>query len=385
MEEQTRDYLKELRAEYDAKKASIFAEHGEGDGFVVEGMPWYDEYRHLVTNIVQESQAGSLTMEGFVAFYVQFGFGPKLYGNSIREAGTEKVQQTMEYLAAPDVPAADKYREVCLDAESDHYVKGLGPNFVTLFLTVLFPQRYGQLNQPIRGALDRLGLLPPRSWGESRADHYERVNEVLLEIAEATGLASLPEVDNLLFCFHKGYIGAGEPPREPLPPEEEPEPGAEEEGAEDHTTVQYYLIEIGRMEGYDVWVARNDRSRAVRGQSFGDLTLAEMPEFANRGAMEIAEYVDVIWFRKGQPMPVRFFEIEATTSIYSGLLRLNDISLSYPIPKATIVLPAERAAKFDREINRATFGTGELSGKCEARTFEEVKARFGALNETRDF
>jgi hypothetical protein len=72
--------------------------------------------------------------------------------------------------------------------------------------------------------------------------------------------------------------------------------------------------------------------------------------------------IDVIWFRKGAGHPIRFFEIEHSTQVYSGLLRFNDVMIDFPIREAQafIVGDSERTkAKFEREIFRRTF---EVSG-----------------------
>lgn len=53
-----------------------------------------------------------------------------------------------------------------------------------------------------------------------------------------------------------------------------------------------------------------------------------MPQFTQSSTLTIAKYIDVIWFIKGTANPIRFFEIEHSTSIYSGLLRLNDVKIS---------------------------------------------------------
>jgi hypothetical protein len=43
--------------------------------------------------------------------------------------------------------------------------------------------------------------------------------------------------------------------------------------------------------------------------------------------------IDVIWFRRGTGHPVRFFEVEHSTSVYSGLLRFNDVMIDFPIER----------------------------------------------------
>ena len=61
--------------------------------------------------------------------------------------------------------------------------------------------------------------------------------------------------------------------------------------------------------------------------------------------------IDVIWFRRGAGHPVRFFEIEHSTSVYSGLLRFNDVMIDFPIPEAFVVGDGDKTqAKFEREM-----------------------------------
>jgi hypothetical protein len=67
------------------------------------------------------------------------------------------------------------------------------------------------------------------------------------------------------------------------------------------------------------------------------------------------ELINVLWMRKNAI--VAAFEIECTTSIYSGLLRMSDLIAMQPnlnIP-LYIVAPDERREKMLAEVNRPTF------------------------------
>jgi hypothetical protein len=67
------------------------------------------------------------------------------------------------------------------------------------------------------------------------------------------------------------------------------------------------------------------------------------------------ELIDVLWL-KGNAI-VSAFEIESTTSIYSGLLRMSDLIAMQPnlnIP-LYLVAPDERREKVMMEVNRPTF------------------------------
>ena len=90
-------------------------------------------------------------------------------------------------------------------------------------------------------------------------------------------------------------------------------------------------------------------------------------ENVNRTAAEI----DVIWFDDHQ-VPKKFFEVEATTSIYSGLLRLNDLKIMYPVNECFIVAPKDRLEKFNREVDRPTFS--DLRSACHFISFDDVES-----------
>lgn len=99
----------------------------------------------------------------------------------------------------------------------------------------------------------------------------------------------------------------------------------------EHTRIQYLLIKIGRALKYDVFVARNDRHRSHDGQAFALLTVPELPPMGwPREVMETVSLIDVIWLKPGAGEIISAFEVEKSTSIYSGILRLEDLVRSIP-------------------------------------------------------
>jgi hypothetical protein len=138
---------------------------------------------------------------------------------------------------------------------------------------------------------------------------------------------------------------------------------AEEPEAEPrtHTEIQAKLRDIGLFEGYDVWVA--DRGTEWNNEPLGVGCLRDLPVVAAEQIRRVMRNIDVIWFRKGAGHPVCFFEIEHSTSVYSGLLRFNDVIIDFPIPEAFIVGDGDRTkAKFEREVARRTFEQSGLYG-----------------------
>jgi hypothetical protein len=128
-----------------------------------------------------------------------------------------------------------------------------------------------------------------------------------------------------------------------------------------HTEIQYQLMTLGAEMGFDIWVARNDRSRSWNGKVLGDLAqvIDELPTQFNEATNRTIELIDVLWL-KGNSI-ASAFEVECTTSVYSGLLRMSDLLALQPNIdiKLFLVAPDERREKVKQEILRPTFSLRE--------------------------
>jgi hypothetical protein len=124
-----------------------------------------------------------------------------------------------------------------------------------------------------------------------------------------------------------------------------------------HVEIQYALLKLGSEMGLDLWVARNDRSRTWNGATFGDVAgmISELPTQFNEATNRTIELIDVLWLKGNSILAA--FEVECTTSIYSGLLRMSDLLALQPNLdiKLYLVAPDERRAKVEQEIQRPTF------------------------------
>jgi hypothetical protein len=154
-----------------------------------------------------------------------------------------------------------------------------------------------------------------------------------------------------------------------LPVVREPAPTPRTLGARsslDHTQVQWLLATIGRRLGCRVWVAANDHRRAWEGEALGSLSVPRLPALGlDPDSQRVISLIDVVWL-KGANQVVAAFEVEHTTSVYSGLLRMADLAalspnLNFPL---YIVAPAQRLAKVRRELERPTFQALELHRRC---------------------
>lgn len=124
-----------------------------------------------------------------------------------------------------------------------------------------------------------------------------------------------------------------------------------------HTQIQYLLLELGAEMGLEVWVARNDRSKLCNGVPLGSMAgmIDEIPTQFNEATNRTIEMIDVLWL-KGNSIAAAF-EVEATTSVYSGLLRMSDLLALQPNLeiKLFLVAPDDRRGKVEQEISRPTF------------------------------
>lgn len=124
-----------------------------------------------------------------------------------------------------------------------------------------------------------------------------------------------------------------------------------------HTEIQHHLLSLGAEMGLDVWVARNDRSRVWAGKALGELprVLDDLPTQFDEATNGTIELIDVLWL-KGKSI-VAAFEVECTTAVYSGLLRMSDLLSLQPNLdiKLYLVAPEDRRDKVAQEIRRPTF------------------------------
>ena len=168
------------------------------------------------------------------------------------------------------------------------------------------------------------------------------------------------------------------------------EPGqrATSEGSE-HTEMQWLLLRLGADMGLSVWAPKNDRGREWNGHSPGEVAaiLDELPLQFDAETMRRITNIDVLWLRGHSVMAA--FEIEHSTSVYSGLLRMSDLLALQPnlaIP-LYIVAPDERRMRVFREVNRPTFERRErpLREVCQFIAFSAVREGYGQVRKYAKF
>lgn len=152
----------------------------------------------------------------------------------------------------------------------------------------------------------------------------------------------------------------------------------EEESIRESMQVQALLAKIGTTMGFRIWLPRADRGRVLKAwtPAPGEL-VDELPLSYDSVTMKTIEQIDVLWLKKRSI--ARAFEVEHTTSIYSGLLRMADLVALQPDVniRLHIVAPDTKRQKVKQEISRPVFAFLEgraLSEICSYLSYEDVRA-----------
>jgi hypothetical protein len=163
-------------------------------------------------------------------------------------------------------------------------------------------------------------------------------------------------------------------------------PAEQKEAApREHYQMQAILLRLGKELGMQAWVARGDRGREYEpGKRLEELSTGSIPRLFLGPAQAIVESIDVLWLRNNAPIAA--FEVEYSTEVYSGLLRMSDLVALQPYIKLRmfIVAPAAREAKVRREILRPTFSRAletPLAETCGFISFERIRDALGRLGE----
>jgi type II restriction enzyme len=125
-----------------------------------------------------------------------------------------------------------------------------------------------------------------------------------------------------------------------------------------HTEIQGLLRDIGLGLGYDVWIASNDRNRAYGGGRLSDGCAGDLRPFDGSAGIDAVRLIDVLWLDKRDGAIHAAFEVEHTTSIYSGIVRMLDLALGpcgNLLKGIFLVAPDSREADVRAQMARPAF------------------------------
>lgn len=151
----------------------------------------------------------------------------------------------------------------------------------------------------------------------------------------------------------------------------------EERKPRESLEMQSLVARVGRAMGMEIWVPANDRARVSSAHNGDEVIYLEtLPLNYGAEPLRTIEQIDVIWIR-GNYIE-RAFEIEHTTAIYSGILRMADLMALIPNMsiKMHIVAPDYRREQVFREICRPVFRqlpSGPLQQRCTYISYDNFR------------
>lgn len=251
---------------------------------------------------------------------------------------------------------------------SDCHIKGLGPAVANI-LYFIHPIMIPPFNTAM---LKGFNLLFKENKKLGSWEDYLEMRNVILQVNEQfKNLLSkdLGAISGLLFDIGIGKIIIDENAHVTIDKEaieiariakkrhQEIESNIEEENT--HTKIQYLLIKIGKSLNYDAVVASNDRLKSYNDEKFSFISSQTLPDLKiNEDVSKTINLIDVIWFTKNTNKIVCAFEIEKSTSIYSGILRLTDLMLTLPDSEhimLCLVGPEKREKEIVSQLKRPSF------------------------------
>jgi hypothetical protein len=138
----------------------------------------------------------------------------------------------------------------------------------------------------------------------------------------------------------------------------------------DHVRMQWKLARLGLKAGERVWVPAGDQTKLRQAYQFDEFD----PQFTSGIDLphSYIENIDVVWkqeFRIGAA-----YEIENSTSIYSGLLRFADLNIIAPntLYPMFVVAPRNRKNRLREQLRRPTFRKLDLDKKVLFLPYETI-------------
>lgn len=132
-----------------------------------------------------------------------------------------------------------------------------------------------------------------------------------------------------------------------------------------HESAEAILLMLGNLLGHDTYTP--DASRTYNGQKLGEIaTLDDLPPFTSEKIMDSVRNIDVVWLK--DEWPEYFFEVEHTTGVTSGLLRIYQAQKLNT--KFFIIGPSDVLRKYEKEVQKSPFNS--IKDKYRFRSYEEL-------------
>jgi hypothetical protein len=189
---------------------------------------------------------------------------------------------------------------------------------------------------------------------EAFYSRYDDLYSILLKLKTGERVQELPEPEAT----------------KPIPVRDEELSAPPEREFSEHLRMQWLLLKMGRQAGEKVWAPRNDQQRITSEYKFADFE-KEFSDGLDTQAKYVAN-IDVVW--KEEFRIDAAFEIENSTSIYSGLLRFADLTMVAPntVYPLFIVAPGERRQRVREQLARPSFRYLGVDQKVRYLSYEKV-------------
>jgi hypothetical protein len=135
-----------------------------------------------------------------------------------------------------------------------------------------------------------------------------------------------------------------------------------------HWDAMALLLQLGNLLGYDTYTSDPSRRPSIFDRSLGEIALlTNIPPFTLPRYLVTVKKIDVIWFE--DEFPAYCFEVEHTTGVTRGLLRLYQVR-KLAVAKLYIVSPSNIISKFRIEVEKDPFY--EIKDKFIFKSYEEL-------------
>jgi len=132
-----------------------------------------------------------------------------------------------------------------------------------------------------------------------------------------------------------------------------------------HSEIQGMLLEVGNTRGFETYCP--NKSPRFGTKALGQIaTVRDFPEFPGLNNNMVRQ-IDVIWFSKS--FPIHAFEVELTTGIWSGLVRLAELKR---LNTVFHIVTAGDELNFKRRVAGDIFA--DIVDRCHHASAEEVRA-----------
>ena len=313
----------------------------------------------------------------------------------IKDNGLDKIKNAFINLLYSDQPITERWDDFRKS------IKGLGPSSLSEILTLIFPDRYGIMNMKPLTVLPYLGFLTEKetkniSYGYTSGRDYEKFMQALQGVREELRNNGLPKADFIdvdFFIWYlfeyvfklkfkrdkkmviKSALGIQEIAKPEIPVSLQ-----KIREITNHTEAEFVLLKLGQTLGYDTYSP--DRNKEAYSQKLEDfISLDEIPQFTTPSLLETIKNIDVIWFE--DEFPVCCFEVEHTTGVTNGLVRLANVSQLNT--KLFVIAPEDILKKFIFETDKLIFrkvkyifrSYEDLTSLCRlAENYVNVKEKF---------